>query len=115
MSTRKEGKDAGEAADDLRVDLSQLRADFERLSETLSGLKQHLVGLGVEGARGLQDAGLAQIDLLKRELDDMSQQLRRQGRDALGQVEQSVRERPLASLLVAFGIGMVLSRLFGRR
>lgn len=115
MSTRKESSDTGKAGEDLRIDLSQLKADFERLSDGLANLKQHLVGLGVEGARGLQDAGLAQIDHLKRELDDLSQQLRRQGRDALGQVENSVRERPLTSLLVAFGVGMVLARLFGRR
>jgi ElaB/YqjD/DUF883 family membrane-anchored ribosome-binding protein len=110
MSSR---KDAG-GTEEVRIDLGQLKADFERLTAGLSDLRQHLVSLGVESARGVQDAGLAQIDTLRRELDDMSLQFRKQGRDALSQVEQSVRERPLASLLMAFGIGMILARLFGR-
>jgi ElaB/YqjD/DUF883 family membrane-anchored ribosome-binding protein len=109
-------KDAGTGAtEQAGLDFSQLKADFERLSEGLGALRQHLVGLGVEGARGVQDAGLAQLDQVRRDLDDLSVQLRRQGRDALGEVERTVRERPLASLLMAFGAGMVLSRLFGRR
>jgi ElaB/YqjD/DUF883 family membrane-anchored ribosome-binding protein len=112
MSTRKETGTAEEA----RIDLGQLKADFERLSENLSALRQHLVGFGLEGARGMvQGAGLAQLDALRRELDELSDDLRQQGRDALSQVERSVRERPLASLLMAFGVGMVLARLFGRR
>lgn len=110
MSTRKESGTAEEA----RVDLSSLKADFERLSQNLATLRQDLVKLGVDGAREVQEAGLAQIETLRRELDDVADRLRRQGQDALTQVERSVRERPLFSLLVAFGIGMILSRLFGR-
>lgn len=115
MSLRKDAKEtAAEAAEELRPDLSQLRADFERLSDSIGSLRTHLVGLGREGARGAQAAGLAQLDSLRREVDEAAQQFRQQGRDTLGQVEQSVRDRPLTSLLMAFGIGMVLARLFGR-
>ena len=110
MSSR---KDVG-GSEEVRVDLGQLKADFERLTADLAGLRQNLVNLGMESARGVQEAGLAQLDTLRREIDDLSLHLRKQGRDALSQVEQSVRERPLASLLMAFGIGMVLARLFGR-
>lgn len=112
MSSRKE-TGAGEAP--ARPDLSQLKTDFERLSQGLGALRQHLVEAGLEGARGVQDLGLAQLDALRRELDEFSGQVRQQGRDTLGQLERSVRERPLASLLVAFGAGMILSRLFGGR
>lgn len=115
MTLRKDAKEAAaEAAEELRPDLSQLRADFERLSESIGSLRTHLVGLGREGARDVQAAGLAQLDSLRREVDGAAEQFRQQGKDALGQVEQSVRDRPLTSLLMAFGIGMVLARLFGR-
>lgn len=115
MSLRKDAKDAAsEAAEELRPDLGQLKADFERLSDSISSLRSHLVGLGREGARSAQAAGLAQLDHLRREVDEMAQQFRQQGRDTLGQVEDQVRERPLTSLLMAVGIGMVLARLLGR-
>jgi ElaB/YqjD/DUF883 family membrane-anchored ribosome-binding protein len=115
MSLRKDVKEAAsEAAEELRPDLGQLKADFERLSESIGSLRSHLVGLGREGARSAQVAGLAQLDNMRREVDELAQQFRQQGRDTLGQVEQQVRDRPLTSLLMAFGIGMVLARLFGR-
>jgi hypothetical protein len=37
------------------------------------------------------------------------------GHDALVGVERTVHDRPLTSLLAAFGIGLILSRILDRR
>ncbi|MEZ5906040.1 MAG: hypothetical protein R3C69_13405 [Geminicoccaceae bacterium] len=49
------------------------------------------------------------------ELERLAGDLPLRGEDVLAGVEQRVRDHPFASLLTAFGIGLILSRLLDRR
>ncbi|WP_308621755.1 hypothetical protein [uncultured Desulfovibrio sp.] len=91
--------------EDLRKELGSLRAQMETLFNTLKEKKADVAGdvssriadeLGQyrryarDGARKVYDAGAAGVE----------------------EVSEQVRRNPLASLLIAFGAGCVLSGLF---
>src|SRR5688500_14763577 len=92
MTVSKDLKDAAsEAAEELRPDFSQFKAEFDRLSASIGSLRTYLVDLGREGARSAQAAGRAQLGVVRREVGEVSQQVRQHGLDALDQVEEAVR------------------------
>lgn len=105
---------ADEAKDDDRGS-STLRDDLERLREDIASLKTTLAGLGKRGAAEARAAADAKLDELHDELERLAGDLPRRGQDTIAGIEQRVRDHPVASLLTAFGIGMILSRLLDRR
>jgi ElaB/YqjD/DUF883 family membrane-anchored ribosome-binding protein len=46
--------------------------------------------------------------------DDATNQVSRRGRQGVAAVEQQIEERPFISVLVAFGIGLVIGKLINR-
>jgi ElaB/YqjD/DUF883 family membrane-anchored ribosome-binding protein len=46
--------------------------------------------------------------------DDATNEASRRGREGVAALEQRIEERPFISVLVAFGIGMVIGRLINR-
>jgi ElaB/YqjD/DUF883 family membrane-anchored ribosome-binding protein len=46
--------------------------------------------------------------------DDAANAASRRGREGVAALEQRIEERPFISLLVAFGIGMVIGKLINR-
>ncbi len=81
----------------LRKDFNALRAEMETLSGSLRGQAEH----GFDRARAhARDAG--------ERIQNQAQQVREV---VGGQLE----ERPVTALLSAFGIGMVLGALLGRK
>ncbi|WP_276955846.1 DUF883 family protein [Allomeiothermus silvanus] len=92
----------------LKDDLRSLRADVSSLMESLKG------------------AASSKAKELGSTLKETSGQLGTQVKDALGtarekggqvasDLEARIQERPLMSVLVAFGVGLVLSRILSRR
>lgn len=80
--------------DAIRKDLETLRADMDALTKSQADDR-------VERARaGLHEAG---------------ESVRRNARQLRESVGGQVEERPLTALLSAFGIGMVLGTLVGRK
>jgi len=97
------------------TDLDQLKQDLDQLKLDLSELKDHLAEFGSQQAVGIRAQGEAKIMALRDEVDRVAGDLQLQGRETVARVEQAVQERPLTSLLAAFGVGMLLSRLLERR
>ena len=46
--------------------------------------------------------------------DDAANEASRRGREGIAAVEQQIEERPFISVLVAFGIGLVIGKLINR-
>jgi ElaB/YqjD/DUF883 family membrane-anchored ribosome-binding protein len=46
--------------------------------------------------------------------DDATNEASRRGREGAAALEQQIEERPFISVLVAFGIGVMIGRLFNR-
>lgn len=89
------------------TELAQMRAQVSdagtQLSDILSRAKK-------------DGAALAEAELteLQKRLDTLMGELKVQGREALGRVEETVKEHPTGSLLAAFAAGAAITMLLRR-
>lgn len=90
MASRTDSRDGKADASQFEDDIEQLKADFKKLSETI-------VGLGRDGVSTVQSEGAERLGAWR------------------GVIEGQVQERPFLTLLGAFGLGLVVSRLIERR
>jgi len=92
-------------------DLLEIGDDIAALRDNLATLLEHLKNGSVDTAKGTTE------DVIQR-LSDETQRLyrniRAEGRRSVETISQRVEERPLTSLLLAFGLGMISSRLLSR-
>ena len=100
---------------DIDKDLAALREDLGRLREDISSVKSTIAAIGKRSASEAKAAGSARIAELRDELEQLGDNIQARGHDALAGVERTVHDRPLTSLLAAFGLGLVLSRFLDRR
>src|ERR1051326_9435522 len=84
----------------VKDDLAKLRADIANLSAALKELTSDTVH--------------DQIDSLRGRIDRMTHDAKDQGRQALADLADRSEERPVSSVLIAFGVGVLLGRLFDR-
>ena len=97
---------------------SENRSTMDNLREELKSLRTQLEGMvkNVEEKRHELTADMAQkiareVENARRKATEKAHQLREAGQSGLGEVEAQVRQNPLVSLLVAFGLGWALSCL----
>lgn len=101
--------DAGTKAErDLRQDIDALRGDFDSLRKDVGQLVETLKGSTSERAE-------AELEDVRRRLNKLATDVRTGGREQVRNIESHIEERPLASLAVAFAVGLMLGRLFDRR
>lgn len=92
----------------VRDDMAQLRADFAELAEALLDASK----AGATEARAqLEEEARRRLAQLKVAANDA----RARGGKAVAGVEEQIREKPLASVGIAFGVGLLLGKLFDRR
>jgi ElaB/YqjD/DUF883 family membrane-anchored ribosome-binding protein len=86
--------------DTVREDLAKLREDVANLATSLKG--------------ATSEALHEQIDAVRERIDRLSGEARQQSRRTLDDLTDKIEERPLASILVAFGVGILIGRLLDR-
>ncbi len=92
-------------------DLDAIGDDVAILKRDLSRLMEHMKNGTYDVATGsARDA----VERLSNEADQLYRGLAKQGNRSIRAVSRQVEEQPLASLLVAFGIGLIGGRLLGR-
>jgi ElaB/YqjD/DUF883 family membrane-anchored ribosome-binding protein len=92
-------------------DLESIGDDVAMLKRDLSRLMAHMKNGTYEVATGsTRDA----VERLSNEADQLYRGLAKQSNKSIKAVSRQVEEQPLASLLVAFGIGLISGRLLGR-
>lgn len=96
-------------------ELDSIKEHVEALRTELALLTKHVKGLSGAALQRAQSAGALKIEELGADLERAADALRQQGRASIAQVEDTVRERPVLSLLAAFGAGMLIARLLERR
>jgi ElaB/YqjD/DUF883 family membrane-anchored ribosome-binding protein len=100
---------------DLRNDLDSIKSDIAALQADLASALKDLV------AAGKGEAGAAKERLeneIRERLDKLSYKadlLARRGRRAIGSLEEHIEEKPLQSVGIALGIGVVIGALLSRR
>lgn len=89
----------------------QTQKDFEAIRKDMEALRADVDSL----TAGLRDLAGDQVDQTKADLRAAGERLQRGARQVRETVSGQVEERPLTTLFSAFGIGMVLGTLLGRR
>jgi ElaB/YqjD/DUF883 family membrane-anchored ribosome-binding protein len=103
-ATTKFSKTASATIDSLQDDLIAVRNDISKLSEQLVGL------LSAKGTAAYKRAK-SQLNTTMGEATDAARDVRDTVSDAL---EESVQERPLATLAIAIGLGFVIGAMWRR-
>jgi ElaB/YqjD/DUF883 family membrane-anchored ribosome-binding protein len=93
---------------DLKSDLNVIKADIDNLRKDLAAALDRIKGTTASRAE-------TEIQALQKRINKIAEDLQTGGRESLRAVEERIEERPLVSLGVAFAVGLVLGRLFGRR
>ncbi len=106
MATAKARRRAEPAAnfDTIVDDLGTLKRDLGRLMDQM---KSGAVDGASEAAQNL-------LNQLNERASDIYENLSDQGERSVRAISRQVEERPITSLLVAFGAGMIVSRLLSR-
>lgn len=107
-----------EAADMLGSEFGRFQHEFDDLRTRLGRLAGEAArdfGDGPQKLTELRGALDGRLAVIERELDALSRDLRLQGGAVTGRIGHSVREKPLAALAVAAGLGFVAAHLFRRR
>lgn len=91
----------------LKKDIAQLRADLSTIGEGVRKMSTDAVGATQAKVKSIaQDA----LDEFHNKLNEAKSQ----GKKAMHDLEREIKDNPLISLAVAFGIGFVLSKLLDR-
>lgn len=100
-------ENVGKSSADLEADISQLKADIERLTKQLATTGEHGYGAAkraaAEGVEQLRAQGEAALGNLRGSAQDIE-----------AQVVASVREKPVTSLAIAAGVGFLFALLARR-
>lgn len=104
---------------DMRKKLENVGgADLEAIIEDLAALKrdvtkamQHVKTLSLDGA---MDSAREMADELSEDAADLYKDIEKRGRRTMKVVERQVDDQPIASLLMAFAAGFVISKFFSR-
>lgn len=88
----------------IKADLAKLGEDFRELFDAALDLGKHRAG----GAREKFEYGV-------QELKHAAVAARAKGGAALDQAQSKIKERPVTSLLIAFGVGLIAGRLLMHR
>lgn len=92
----------------LRVDISKLRSDLTEVAQALMEAGKMEAS---EAKSRMQDMAQQRLDDVRKALDTA----RGRGRDATDVLKQQVEAKPLMSLGIAFGAGILLGVILNRK
>ena len=102
------------SARNVEQEFDSLKADFGKLSADLLALTEALRGLNGQDAKD----GLAKLrSIAESETEGLSAAaaaLGARGQDAMASVGRQITERPVMSVLICFGLGLVIGKLLDR-
>ena len=102
------------AARNVEQEFDALKSDFGRLSSDLANMTEALRGLVGQDAGGTIGKVRAAMGQASEGVEATAAALGARGRKGIACLEHQVRERPLTSILVCLGVGLVLGKLLDR-
>ena len=102
------------------TDINFLKHEFNRFRAEMAGMKARLAAdpaAAVEhfSAYLHSEDVAARLAALEQRLESFSGKAKDAGRDAVSRVEKEVVERPLTSVAIAFGVGLLAANLLRHR
>jgi ElaB/YqjD/DUF883 family membrane-anchored ribosome-binding protein len=102
------------------VDVEFLKQEFNRFRDEVLGMKEKFGGNASEvldqvSAYLNSHNVTSRLSALESELEALGGKLKDRGKDAVVKLEKEVGDRPITSLAIAFGIGVLASSYFRRK
>jgi ElaB/YqjD/DUF883 family membrane-anchored ribosome-binding protein len=88
--------------------------EFDTVKDDLTKLRNDIADLSAALKDVTSEAVRDQIGVIRGRIDQLTGDAKLQGRQTLDTVTDHIEERPLASVLIAFGVGMLIGRLLDR-
>ncbi len=101
-------------------DAESIKRDFAKLRSSLDSMRGRLGSNATEVLDRVTDfldsSNLgARLDNVEDELSRLGGKLKDTGRDATARIESEISAKPLASIAIAFGVGLLAASLLRRR
>lgn len=109
------GREGTREASDLRADVEALKSDIGALRRDVTSLVQDVLTAGKVQAG---EAGQPFLNAARSRLENYgvdTESLSAHGQQLLESVQEQIERRPLMSIGIALGLGMVLGSIFRRR
>lgn len=103
------------ATETKQNDVDALRKDIDDLKAALAELSKDVKSSAEAREHRFAEAARSKIEDIEHGAADFAKRAADRGRQSAEAVENTVRERPVQSLLVAFGAGLLLAKLLDRR
>src|SRR5215475_8092065 len=97
------------------ITMATLREDLAKLKADIGGLAKDLKDFGSAAAGAAGRAAREKGERLRGEIDETIDDLSERGEQTLRDARAKIEERPLAAVLIALLVGLVLGRLLDRR
>ncbi len=103
----------GEIKSDIKSDVNAMKAekDLHDIKSDVNSLKENTIAL----AHSLAETGKARAEQLTEVARQNLADLKVAGKRELNHLERTIQDKPVQSVLVAAGVGFLLSLLMGRR
>lgn len=99
----------------VKQEIDTLKSDVAKLRDDIGELVSALVDLVGDKAAATRTRVESEAKERLDELRAALERARERGGRAVGQMEHQIEERPLLSVLAAFGIGLILGKLLDRK
>lgn len=101
------------------IDIDFLKQEFNRFRAELAGAKDKLGDNAAEALEQISaylngNAMSSRIAALESELEYLTGKVKSTSRQAVGRLETEVSAKPLASIAIAFGVGVLAAQFFRR-
>jgi len=101
------------------IDIDFLKQEFNRFRSELGGMKDRLSDNAASAldqfSAYLEGGALSsRMASLEKEFDYLTEKVKGSSKEAVDKLEKQVGNRPLASIAIAFGVGVLASQLFRR-
>jgi ElaB/YqjD/DUF883 family membrane-anchored ribosome-binding protein len=96
------------------ADPGVIRAEFEKLREELAGIRKLLSSEAAEHFSGVKEAAETRFASLQAEVERLAGEMKGQSKEVLHEIDRKVQERPLTSIAVAFGVGLLAAQILRR-
>jgi ElaB/YqjD/DUF883 family membrane-anchored ribosome-binding protein len=95
-------------------DYAQLEAEFAKLRTDVASLAQAVKDVAASEAKGVSEALLSSWDGATKQARRVSKRVRNDAHDAADNLQASIEEHPISSILVALGVGVVVGMILRR-
>ena len=102
------------SARNVEHEFDTLKADFNKLSSDLVNLTDIMRGLAGQDAQAYLAKMRTVVGQANEGVEATAAALSARGRQGIASVEHQIRERPLTSILICLGLGMIVGKLINR-